>query len=128
MHVFCASQIPEGEPPQAVPGVLAASVAGHVAPEPVHVSATSHAPTDGRHSYVLGRNVQLAVQHAPPSHCSPVSTVPLPHTAVTTLQSSAVEPMPHATKTRPSVRSEAVWYVRPYVSVHAADQLFVVGS
>jgi hypothetical protein len=55
--------------------------AGHVAEVPLQNSATSHEPSEPRHWILLGRKVQLVEQHAPPSHCSPLSTVPFPHCA-----------------------------------------------
>jgi len=53
--------------------------------DPVHTSATSHAPAEGRHTVPAGMNVQFELQHeplaplaAPSSHCSPESRAPLP--------------------------------------------------
>ena len=42
------------------------------------LAAASHAPADARHTWVDPEKVQSASQHAPPSHCSPGSTAPLP--------------------------------------------------
>ena len=58
----------------AVPDAFLAS-AGHVAAEPVHVSARSHSPAAARQTVAEERKVQVAEQHAPPS------TMPLPHAA-----------------------------------------------
>ncbi len=52
----CASQVPEGGPPQAVPGAAAASL-GHALLAPSHVSARSHVPTEGRHGVPAGCTV-----------------------------------------------------------------------
>jgi hypothetical protein len=59
---------------------------GHRMLAPVHVSATSHSPTAARHTNELGRKRHALSQqagNAPPirSHCSPLSMIPLPHTA-----------------------------------------------
>src|SRR5436853_270012 len=56
--------------------------AGQAPEAPVHSSATSHWPTAPRHCVVDGLNWQELVQQAPPSHCSPVSTTPLPQTVL----------------------------------------------
>src|SRR5262245_27253821 len=53
--------------------------AGHAADDPEQVSARSHAPTAARQTVPALANWHPLVQHAPPSHCSPASTVPLPH-------------------------------------------------
>src|SRR5438552_741435 len=70
---------------QLVPADFTAS-AGHVALEPVQVSARSHPFTALRQTFELGWKVQLFLQQEEPlpfialprSHCSPVSTTPLP--------------------------------------------------
>src|SRR5438067_65826 len=62
---------------QMVPAASLAS-AGQVALEPVQTSGTSQAPPEVRQTVPEATNVQLALQHAPPSHCSPGSTTPLP--------------------------------------------------
>src|SRR5439155_1176589 len=52
-------------------------LAGQVSLDPVQNSATSQLPADARHCVVLGRNWQVAEQHAPPSpgsQPSPAST------------------------------------------------------
>src|SRR5205823_1794729 len=64
-----------------VPAALLAS-AGQVVLVPVQVSATSHSPAASRQTVVADRNVQLAEQQGPPSHCSPASTIPLPQPQV----------------------------------------------
>ena len=53
---------------------------GQAADAPVQLSATSHGPALVRHTVPDSLKVQVAVQQAPPSHCSPASTTPLPHT------------------------------------------------
>src|SRR5439155_1096796 len=60
-----------------VPATLLGSV-GQVVLVPVQVSATSHSPAASRQTVVAERNVQVAEQQGPPSHCSPASTIPLP--------------------------------------------------
>ena len=62
---------------QTLPAAPFAS-AGQVALEPVQTSGTSHGPPAVRQTVPEATKVQLAVQHAPPSHCSPRSTTPLP--------------------------------------------------
>src|SRR5205823_960954 len=62
---------------QMVPAASLAS-AGQVALEPVQTSGTSQAPPEVRQTVPEATNVQLVLQHAPPSHCSPGSTTPLP--------------------------------------------------
>jgi len=54
---------------------------GHTDDVPEHTSATSHPPSAPRHSLCAGANVHVCVQHAPPSHCSPISMIPLPQTS-----------------------------------------------
>jgi len=48
-HRSWASHAPFGKPPHAVPGVTAASGA-HAGLTPLHASARSHSPTEGRHT------------------------------------------------------------------------------
>src|SRR5262249_47242936 len=67
--------VPDGENPSV----------GHVAAEPVHVSATSHAPAVERQTVPEVLNAHAPVQHEPPvpfappwSHDSFVSTIELP--------------------------------------------------
>jgi hypothetical protein len=69
---------------QAVPAALTAS-AGHVALEPVQLSARSHSLAAARHTVPLGTKRHEAEQHEPAvpfdtpwSQSSPASTVPLP--------------------------------------------------
>src|SRR5207247_1162890 len=64
--------------------VLLAS-AGQAAEEPVQLSGRSHAPAEARHTVAADSNRQVDEQQSPlrvfpSSHCSPVSTMPLPHT------------------------------------------------
>ena len=66
---------------QVVPAALLAS-AGQALLTPVQVSARSQSPAAARQTVVAGRNVQLAEQQGPPSHCSPGSTIPLPQPQV----------------------------------------------
>src|SRR5262245_21012864 len=47
-------------------------------PAALHASSVQGLPSSWQLVPALA-NVQLAVQHAPPSHCSPGSTTPLPH-------------------------------------------------
>src|SRR2546430_857135 len=61
----------------ALPAACFAS-AGQVALAPVQASGTSHTPPAVRQTVPEPTNVQLALQQAPPSHCSPWSTTPLP--------------------------------------------------
>src|SRR5262249_19147693 len=70
----------QAPPLQPVPAVAKPS-AGQAAMLPMHFSATSHGPADGRHTVVDGRNLQAALQQGPPSHCSPRSeeVSPSPH-------------------------------------------------
>jgi hypothetical protein len=76
-HVSWASHTPLGAPPHAVPGVTAASTP-HVALVPEHASATSHAPTDGRHTVLVpsrtsaGQLVVEPVQFSATSHAPPL--------------------------------------------------------
>jgi hypothetical protein len=69
----------------AVPEAFTVS-AGHVPLPPVHVSARSHSFAAARHVVPVVTKLQLAVQQellepfaTPVSHCSPLSTEPLPH-------------------------------------------------
>jgi hypothetical protein len=55
--------------------------AGHAAALPLQASATSHTPAAGRQTVPAATYWQLDVQQAPPSHCSPASTVPFPQLA-----------------------------------------------
>ena len=62
--------------------------AGHPAALPVQRSATSHTPAEARHTVVDASYWQLALQQSPPavfpsSHCSPASTLALPHDSET---------------------------------------------
>src|SRR5439155_23517159 len=64
--------------------------AGQLPLEPVHVSATSQLPAEGRHAVPAALRVQVVVQHdvleplaLPSSHCSTsVWTLPSPQTAI----------------------------------------------
>ncbi|MDO8648591.1 MAG: hypothetical protein Q7R81_02295, partial [Candidatus Peregrinibacteria bacterium] len=58
------------------------SLAGQDVELPSHFSSLSHAPAALRHTVVEAANVQLLVQQAPPSHCSPPSFTPLPQVLV----------------------------------------------
>src|SRR5439155_196446 len=83
LHTSVVQELPSSV--QAVPADFTAS-AGHVALEPVQVSARSHSFTALRQTFELGWKVQLFLQQEEPlpfialprSHCSPVSTTPLP--------------------------------------------------
>jgi hypothetical protein len=76
-HTSCASQSPDGAPPQDVPGVAAAS-AGQDALDPVHDSAKSHWPTDARQLVAAdaNRGSHVAVAPTVPAHTSCASHVP----------------------------------------------------
>src|SRR5438874_2822384 len=83
LHTSVVQELPSSV--QTVPADFTAS-AGHVALEPVQVSARSHSFTALRQTFELGWKVQLFLQQEEPlpfialprSHCSPVSTTPLP--------------------------------------------------
>ena len=74
------SHPPPLSPRHTVP-VPAIASAGHCALDPLHVSATSHAPAAARQTAVTGRKRQALSQQGPPSQSSPVSTTLLPQLA-----------------------------------------------
>lgn len=57
------------------------SSGGHSLEEPEHSSRSSQGPSLGRQTMILVLNVQVVLQHDPPSHCSPGSIILLPHSA-----------------------------------------------
>jgi hypothetical protein len=75
VQLSCASQSPFGGPPQAVPTGCAAS-APQVAELPLHVSATSQSPTEGRHDVPEPRKLSFGQVVVEPVQLSATSQSP----------------------------------------------------